>query len=133
MNFRTACLLASVLYFTPLEADADSLLSSIPHAISDKQIYKVVILEIDSQPVQPQLHYRLNAGFHHVTVQLMLEMEWTLDQADQPRMNYLEDMRLEILPGKHYELAAKVDLDATAESLSDGTFWSAFVYRESDL
>jgi hypothetical protein len=133
MVWKATVFLLCLLLIGEVAAAEDGALSSIPHAISDRGIYKVRILEIDSVAVGPRTKYRLDAGPHTVTVELLLELEWSLDQRTQPEMNNLRDIRLEILPGKHYQLAARVDVNAPADDLAKGTFWSVIVYRETEF
>jgi hypothetical protein len=130
---RIAAVILAGSLFTGLAVAAESRISSIPRAISDEGIYKVLILEIDSVAVEPRLTHHVDEGAHTITVQLLLDLEWTLDQDPQPVMTYRRDFQLGVQPGRHYQLAARIDVDATAEALSDGTFWSVFVYRETNL
>ena len=130
---RLTVLLTGLMCFTSVAANGESLLSSFPRAISSEHVYKVIIREIDSQPVEPQRQYTIATGLHDISVQLMLNLQWTLDQSEQPAKSYLQTLQLDVQPGKHYQLAARVDIDASSQSLEEGSFWSVVVYRETDL
>ena len=130
---RLFIVLAGLMFLPAANADPTGWLSSIPYALSGEGIYKVVIVEIDGKPSEPGIQYAIAGGTHTIKVQLMLKTEWTLDQKEQPAVDHFRSMSLEVKPGKHYQIAARVDIDASAEALSDGTFWSPFVYRETDL
>jgi len=129
---RTLSALACLFLIATAAANDDCLVSSIPHALSDEQIYKVMILEIDGKPVEPRVHYTVAAGLHVITVQLMLDVEWSPDLSEQATKDYRQNFRLNAQARKQYQLAAKVDLDAPVESQLDGSFWQTVVYRETD-
>jgi hypothetical protein len=101
---------------------------SIPHAISDQQLYKVRILEVDGTAQQELLRYDVGPGRHELTVQLMLDLEWEPDLTEGDRRPPIKRMTLEVEAGKSYVLAGKVDIDAPVESQLDQSWWEPVVY-----
>lgn len=110
-------------------AAADSWVMSIPYALSSEHVYKVRIERIDGKEVANALRYSLAAGEHTVTVSPLLDVEWSPDLVENPRDNPLsKDIKLTLKQGKTYQLAVKVDVEASIESQLDQSYWSPFVY-----
>lgn len=75
------------------------------------------------------LRYPLAAGEHTVTVSPLLDVEWSPDLDENPRDKpRSKDLKLTVKQGKTYQLAVKVDIDASIESQLDQSYWSPFVY-----
>lgn len=104
-------------------------LLSIPHALSGEQVYKVRILEIDGQPQKELIRYPVSPGAHTVTVQMLLDLEWEPDLTEGARRPPVKPFELEVEAGKTYLLAARVDIEAPAESQLDQSYWEPIVYR----
>lgn len=127
-------LLLSLLAFAPSAfsphafAGKPAWLMSIPHAISGQQIYKVRILAIDGEAQSELFQYGIEPGQRRVTVELMLDVEWEPDLLEGRRPPAVKDFLLEAEGGRSYQLAARVDLEAPAESQLDQSYWEVFVY-----
>ena len=102
---------------------------SIPHAISDEQVYKVQIVEIDGEAQKELLRYAVPDGKHAVKLRIMLNVQWEPDLAEAPRGPGLKELELEVTAGKTYLLAARLDIDAPIESQLDRSYWEPFVYH----
>jgi hypothetical protein len=111
-----------------LAAD-QSWLMSIPHAISSAHIYKVVIQSIDGKPSESAVRYPIKAGEHKISVSLQLDVEWSPDLVETPGQMPYKQLVINIEGGKTYLIAARVDIDAPADSQLDDSFWEPFVYR----
>ena len=116
------------LSFSPLAA-ADSWVMSIPYALSEEHVYKVRIERIDGMKVAPAVRHAVTPGEHTVTVSPLLDVEWSPDLVENPRRvpNYKE-LKLTVKPGNSYNLAVKVDVQASVESQLDQSYWWPFVY-----
>lgn len=102
---------------------------SIPHALSAEHIYKVRIERIDGIKVTNALHYPLAAGEHTITIRPLLDVEWSPDLVENPRENpQSKDLNITIKQGKTYQIAVKVDVEASIESQLDQSYWTPFVY-----
>lgn len=102
---------------------------SIPYALSADHVYKVRIEQVDGVNVTDALRYPLSPGEHTVTVSPLLDVEWSPDLVESPRdVPWRKDLKLSVKEGKTYQLAVKVDIDASIESQLDQSFWSPFVY-----
>jgi hypothetical protein len=119
-----------VSFSSPLVAADESWLMSIPYALSSEQVYKVRIERIDGVAVDEAIRYSIIPGEHSVTLSHLLDVEWSPDLVENPGRNYrVKDFTLNITLGKTYQLAVKVDINATAESQLDQSFWTPFIYR----
>lgn len=102
---------------------------SIPHAKSGEQVYKVRILEIDGEAQKELLRYAVAPGRHTIKVSMMLDVRWEPDLAEAPRGPGWKDFEVEIVSGKTYQLAARLDANAPIEAQLDQSYWAPFVYR----
>lgn len=113
----------------PASAAEWAWLLSVPHARSGEQIYKVRILEVDGEPQKELLRYAVTPGRHTVKVQMMLVVDWEPDLAEAPRGPGWKELALDVVAGKTYQLAAKLDVDAPIEAQLDQSYWEPFVFR----
>lgn len=108
---------------------ADAWVTSIPYALSSEHVYKVRIERIDGTNVTNAVRYPLAAGEHTITVSPLLDVEWSPDLIENPQGNPRnKNLKLTLKPGKTYQLAVKVDINASIESQFDQSYWSPFVY-----
>lgn len=101
---------------------------SIPHALSGESLYKVRLLDIDGAPQKELIRYPLATGAHTMTVELVLDVEWEPDLTESARTPQVKQLALEVVAGKSYLLAGKVDIDAPAEAQLDQSYWQPVVY-----
>ena len=116
-------------FSTPVLAVDQSWLMSIPYAVSSKHIYKVVIESIDGQTSENAVSYPLSAGEHTITVSLQLDVEWSPDLVETPGQVHFRQLKITTESGKTYQVAARLDIAAPAESQLDGSFWEPIVYK----
>jgi hypothetical protein len=130
MKNLTATILGIALALaSPLSSAADwAWVTSIPHALSGEQLYKVRILEIDGAAQKELIRYPLAGGSHTVKVELMLDLEWEPDLTESGPVPAVKQLALEVVSGKTYLLAGKVDVDAPAEAQLDQSYWEPIVY-----
>ena len=57
-------------------------------------------------------------------------IEWEPDLLEGARPPQIKRLELQAEAGKSYWLAARVDVDAPAESQLDQSWWEVFVFRE---
>jgi hypothetical protein len=124
--------LVTVLLYAVVYADGQSLVMSIPHAISNDHIYKVTIDEIDGMPQEAALNYPLPTGEHVIKVSIMLNLEWTPKLEGASATAQQKEIVLNIDPGTIYRIGAQLDIDAPIESQLDGSYWEPIVYRETE-
>ena len=131
MKYRITRILAltlAALASSPCCATEWAWVMSIPHALSDEHVYKVKLLEIDGALQKELIRYPVAAGSHTVTVELMLDLEWETDLTGSARAPAVKQLALELVAGKSYLLAGKVDVDAPAEAQLDQSYWEPVVY-----
>lgn len=130
MKHLTATILAAALALAapPSFAAEWSWVMSIPHARSDEQLYKVRILEIDGAAQKELIRYPLAGGNHTIRVELMLDLEWEPDLTEAGPVPAVKQLTLQVITGKTYLLAGKVDVDAPAEAQLDQSYWEPVVY-----
>jgi len=122
-----------VLLFTSPGLAADpSWLMSIPYALSSEHIYKVVIESIDGEASENAVRYPLEPGDHRITVSLQLDVEWSPNLLETPLQDRHKQLIVSTEGGKTYQIAARVDTEAAAESQLDDSFWEPLVYRILD-
>ena len=121
--------LAAILYCASVCAADSGYVMSLPHAISEENIYKVRIEKIDGQDQKPATRYRLGTGIHVLTVSLMLDVYWTPKLTGAQETTQTKSFDVTIEDGMTYQIGAKVNLDAPAESQLDGSFWEPFLYQ----
>ncbi|MFC1795493.1 hypothetical protein ACFL1V_00110 [Pseudomonadota bacterium] len=109
-------------------ADGESVVASIPHAISSKNIYKAEIIEIDGVATGSARDYPLTPGQHTIRVRMMLVVDWTPKLPGASDSVREKEIVLNIEPGTKYQIAAKLDIDAPIESQLDGSYWEPVVY-----
>ena len=123
--------LVTVLIHTGMSADGQSLVMSIPHAISNDHIYKVTIDEIDGMPQEAALNYPLSTGEHVIKVSIMLNLEWTPKLEGASATAHQKEIVLNVGAGTRYRISAQLDIDAPIESQLDGSYWEPIVYRDT--
>jgi hypothetical protein len=123
--------LVTVFLHAVVYADGQSLVMSIPHAISNDHIYKVTIDEIDGVPQQAALNYPLSTGEHVIKVSIMLNLEWTPKLEGASATAQQKEIVLNVGAGTRYRISAQLDIDAPIESQLDGSYWQPIVYRDS--
>ena len=123
--------LVTVFLHAVVYADGQSLVMSIPHAISNDHIYKVTIDEIDGVPQQAALNYPLSTGEHVIKVSIMLNLEWTPKLEGASATAHQKEIVLNVDAGTRYRISAQLDIDAPIESQLDGSYWEPIVYRDS--
>jgi hypothetical protein len=130
MKYFTATILVAALALaSPSSFAAEwAWIMSIPHAMSGEQMYKVRILEIDGAAQKELIRYPLAGGSHAVRVELMLDLEWEPDLTESGPVPAVKQLALEVVTGKTYLLAGKVDVDAPAEAQLDQSYWEPVVY-----
>jgi hypothetical protein len=89
-------LLAPLLLVTPARAQDWAWVMSIPYALSQEQIYKVRLLDIDGVPQNELIRYAVGPGKHTFTVQMMLDVEWEPDLSDSAPQPPVKQITLEI-------------------------------------
>ncbi len=102
---------------------------SLPYAISEENIYKVIIEKIDGQDQLPATRYRVSTGSHVLTVNLMLDVYWTPKLTGSQETTHTKKFNVTIEDAMTYQIAAKVDVDAPLESQLDESFWEPFLYQ----
>jgi len=102
---------------------------SVPHAVSGENVYKVRILEIDGEPQKELIRYAVPGGRHTIKVRMLLQVRWDPEFAEAPPGPGVKNLELELVPGRSYFLAARVDPRAPVESQLDQSYWEPFVYR----
>ena len=120
-----------MLIHTGMSADGQSLVMSIPHAISNDHIYKVTIDEIDGMPQEAALNYPLSTGEHVIKVSIMLNLEWTPKLEGASATAHQKEIVLNVGAGTRYRISAQLDIDAPIESQLDGSYWEPIVYRDT--
>ena len=131
MNSRICCgIIAFFLTFLSVGsfAEGESIVASIPHAISSENLYKVEIFEIDGVTTGSARNYPLAPGQHTIRVRIMLNVEWTPKLPGASDSVREKEIVLDIEPGTKYQIAAKLDIDAPIESQLDGSYWEPVVY-----
>ena len=123
--------LVTVFLHAVVHADGQSLVMSIPHAISNDHIYKVRIDEIDGVPQQAALNYPLSTGEHVIKVSIMLNLEWTPKLEGASATAHQKEIVLNVGAGTRYRISAQLDIDAPIESQLDGSYWEPIVYRDT--
>jgi len=122
-------LLALLSAASPVIAADWAWLLSVPRAYSDEQVYKVRILEIDGEAQKELLRYAVTPGPHKLRVQMMLEVEWEPELAEAPRGPGWKEMEVDVVAGRTYQLAAKLDADSPIEAQLDQSYWEPFVFQ----
>jgi hypothetical protein len=123
--------LAAVLLQTAVIADGQSLVMSIPHAISNDHIYKVTIDEIDGVPQEAALNYPLSAGEHVIKVSIMLNLEWTPKLEGASPTVHEKKIVLDVEADTKYQIGARLDIDAPIESQLDGSYWEPVLFSQA--
>ena len=121
--------LVLLVYCGGLPAGEQAYVMSLPYAISEENIYKVRIEKIDDRVQAPRTRYPLDRGSHVVTVSLMLVVDWSpkIEGAGEPIIQ--KQLTLDVEKGMTYQIGARVDIEAEAESQLDGSFWEPFIYK----
>jgi len=131
MNSRICCgIIAFFLVFLSAGsfAEGESVVASIPHAISSESLYKVEIFEIDGVTTRSARNYPLAPGQHTIRVRIMLNVEWTPILPGASDSIREKEIVLDIEPGMKYLIGARLDIDAPIESQLDGSYWESILY-----
>jgi hypothetical protein len=129
MNKSGLLCLVLLLNCGGLLASGEAYVMSLPYAISEENIYKVRIEKIDDRVQSPRTRYPLNIGSHVVTVSLMLVVDWSPKIEGAGETLIQKQITLDVEYGMTYQIGARVDIDAEAESQLDGSFWEPFIYK----
>ena len=85
-------------------------------------------MPIDGQPQAEVFQYAVAPGARRFTVELMLDVEWEPDLVEGEQPPAVKEFELEVETGKTYQLAARVHINAPAESQLDQSYWEVFLY-----
>jgi hypothetical protein len=129
MNKSGLLCLVLLLYCGGVLASGEAFVMSLPYAISEENIYKVRIEKIDDRVQAPRTRYPLDRGSHVVTVSLMLVVDWSPKIEGAGETLIQKQITLDVENGMTYQIGARVDIDAEAESQLDGSFWEPFIYK----
>lgn len=113
-------------------AGQQSVVMSIPHAISSEHLYKVTIDEIDGVPQKAALNYPLPEGKHRLKVSIMLDLEWTPKLEGASEAAQQKEIVLDVEADTSYRIGAQLDIDAPIESQLDGSYWVPVIYSETE-
>lgn len=103
---------------------------SIMNVIPQEQMYKVQVQRIDDKNPQPAKEYYVAAGEHTFRVSLVPDPTWS------PKLMYANheiavgEITIDIEDKTTYQIAGKVDPDASEEAQRDGSFWTPVVYKK---
>jgi len=114
-----------------VSADGQSLVMSIPHAISNDHLYKVTIDKIDGVPQEAALNYPLSTGEHVIKVSIMLNLEWTPKLEGASPTAHEKEIVLDVEAGTKYQIGAQLDIDAPIESQLDGSYWEPVLFSQA--
>ena len=118
-----------LLFSGGVRAGGDAYVMSLPYALSEENIYKVRIEKIDDRVQAPRTRYPLDRGSHVVTVSLMLVVDWSPKIEGAGEILIQKQITLDVENGMTYQIGARVDIDAEAESQLDGSFWEPIIFK----
>jgi len=125
-----AVLAVTAIFTAQVLAHDAGYLTTVPNSYPGKSVFQVNIEKVDGKEGGLGVNTSVKPGSHEVRVSLVFDPRWgdaalSLTERDI----YYANMTVDVEAGKTYFLGAKVNLQATTEEVSAGTFWEPIVFR----
>jgi hypothetical protein len=118
-----------LLASTPLFAVEYGHVMGIPHELPNDFVFDVNINKIDGREPVGGPSYAVPAGEVTLVVSLVLDTIWTPKLKLTHNYIYSKEMTFKVEHGKTYEIAAKVDSEATDAQQKTGDFWEPVIHK----
>jgi hypothetical protein len=107
-----------------------SYVTSIPQTVPQDSVFRVNIQRVNGkQPIDAR-EYHVPAGEATIRVSLILDRKFMPQLISPANQTYTDEITFEAKPGMTYQLAGKIDEDATEAQIKSGDFWTPVVYKE---
>jgi len=114
---------------SPVQSDEYGYITSIAYPVVEDEVFKVNINQIDGQNASGTVNYPATAGTHVVTLSAVPDPTLMPPLPYARSDIYYGEITVEVEAGKTYQLAAKVNPDATKEQQQSGDFWEPVLYK----
>jgi hypothetical protein len=121
--------IAMMLFATQAIAHDHSFIRAIHAYRPSENVFRVDIEKIDGEEPNMAPNHRIDPGQRSVEVSLVFNSKYGTGMDETQGEIYTKSFTMDVVAGKTYTIAAKVDTHASEAAQKDGSFWTPFVYK----
>jgi hypothetical protein len=125
-----AAFAATLLAFSPVFAAEHAYITSVRLDIPSENVYRVNIEKVDGSEkgLSMSSNHRVPAGKHSIDISLVFNPKWSSGMDKTIDNIYHKTIEMDFAAGKTYHIGAKVDTNASADAIKDGSFWEPVLH-----
>ena len=121
--------MAMMLFATQATAHDHSFIRAIHADRPSENVFRVDIEKIDGDEPNMAPNHRIDPGQRSVEVSLVFNSKYGTGMDETQGEIYTKTITMDVVAGKTYTIAAKVDTHASEAAQKDGSFWTPFIYK----
>jgi hypothetical protein len=129
LRLLLSAVIAMVLFATQATAHDHSFVRAIHADRPSENVFRVDIEKIDGDEPNMAPNHRIDPGKRSVEVSLVFNSKYGTGMDETQGEIYTKTFTMDVVAGKTYTIAAKVDTHASEAAQKDGSFWTPFIYK----
>jgi hypothetical protein len=129
LRLLLSAVIAMVLFATQATAHDHSFVRAIHADRPSENVFRVDIEKIDGDEPNMAPNHRIDPGKRSVEVSLVFNSKYGTGMDETQGEIYTKSFTMDVVAGKTYTIAAKVDTHASEAAQKDGSFWTPFIYK----
>jgi hypothetical protein len=129
LRLLLSAVIAMVLFATQATAHDHSFVRAIHADRPSENVFRVDIEKIDGDEPNMAPNHRIDPGKRSVEVSLVFNSKYGTGMDETQGEIYTKACTMDVVAGKTYTIAAKVDTHASEAAQKDGSFWTPFIYK----
>jgi hypothetical protein len=121
--------IAMMMFAAQANAHDHSFIRAIHADRPSENVFRVDIEKIDGEEPNMAPNHRIDPGQRSVEVSLVFNSKYGTGMDETQGETYTKSFTMDVVAGKTYTIAAKVDTHASEAAQKDGSFWTPFVYK----
>ena len=129
LRLLLSAVIAMMLFATQATAHDHSFIRAIHADRPSENVFRVDIEKIDGDEPNMAPNHRIDPGKRSVEVSLVFNSKYGTGMDETQGEIYTKTITMDVVAGKTYTIAAKVDTHASEAAQKDGSFWTPFIYK----
>ena len=129
LRLLLSAVIAMMLFATQATAHDHSFIRAIHADRPSENVFRVDIEKIDGDEPNMAHNHRIDPGKRSVEVSLVFNSKYGTGMDETQGEIYTKTITMDVVAGKTYTIAAKVDTHASEAAQKDGSFWTPFIYK----
>jgi hypothetical protein len=129
LRLLLSAVIAMMLFATQATAHDHSFIRAIHADRPSENVFRVDVEKIDGEEPNMAPNHRIDPGQRSVEVSLVFNSSFGTGMDDTQNEIYTKTFTMDVVAGKTYTIAAKVDTHASEAAQKDGSFWTPFIYK----